>query len=182
MCCSRLMWHFFHVTSTWKSSLQDSISNLKIIIINDQTAKKTRPRRPAKRKRRIRNGDVAQARPGRARPRPRVTQAAPRLQRDPGWRVTWVALGRSATQAGVRPKVAHPRPTCDPGRARTRSRQVATRPLFLFLGFFFFFSSLMNTYFLLLRSPYFSCKSSLRDSISMQMPREKSATLDVNNP
>ena len=91
----------------------------------------------------------------------------PRLLRD---------LGRSAIQAGARP--------------RSQRNPGLVRPLFLFLGFFFFFfSSLMNTYFLLLWFSfavsfvfYFNCKSSLRDSISMQMPRGKSATSDVNNP
>ena len=109
--------------------------------------------------------------------------ARPRLQCDPGYArprscATWAAL--------------------DLGRART--------PVSGFFFFFFFFlSSLMNTYFLLLLSFLwvflfcwygfllllslriclffnFSWKSSLRDSISMQMPREKIATSNVNNP
>ena len=48
--------------------------------------------------------------------------------------------------------------------------------------FFFFLSSLMNRYSSLGFVSYFSCKSSLRDSISMYMPHRKCATSDVNNP
>ena len=120
--------------------------------------KKTQERK--KRKRRRRDGDAAQARPGRV---------------DPGWR---------ATQVAVRPRLAR-----DLGHSAT---QASCDPCFCF-WVFFFFSSLMNTYFLLLWFSfaivvavsfvfYFNCKSSLRDSISMQMPRGKSATSDVNNP
>ena len=110
MGCSHLMWHFFHVASTWKSSLRDSISNPKIIIINDLKCKnsKKRERKEEKEKEKKKKWRCAR----------RSNHTRSRPPRDPGRR--------------ARPRL--PRATC----------VLSLQPLFL--GFFFFFSSLMNTY------------------------------------
>ena len=85
MGCSHLMWHFFHVASTWKSSLRDSISNPKIIIINDLKCKNSKKRERKEEKERekkkkwrcARRSNHTRSRP----PRDPGRRARPRLPR-----------------------------------------------------------------------------------------------------
>ena len=137
---------------------------------NAETAKKTRKERKKKKEKK------KKWRCSLGKTRPRQTQAAarPRSQRDPGrmWPLFLFFFFFFFSDEHI-----------------------------FFTRFFFFFFLLWWTHillwwthifcccgFLLLLSLrfclffYFSCKSSLRDSISMQIPRLKNATLDVNNP
>ena len=76
MGCSHLMWHFFHVASTWKSSLRDSISNPKIIIINDLKCKNSKKCERKEEKEREKKKKWRCAR--------RSNHTRSRLPRDPG--------------------------------------------------------------------------------------------------